>query len=448
MRKGLNKKLLLICSLILFRLFLDYFYFNEIVARFNYYGFEDYRTFASFTFSWIVLFAFMWPILKVIKKETSLSSVIVLVVSVISIPSLTTLICANFLDGKFIAMSIAYWFFLFLFYFLINKKEPKKIGFRFGSIKLDDRVALLLGIFSLLLVLYISWKYTGFRINFNLDNVYDLRDEARTYDFPVIVQYLFNWTRSINVLFLAYYLFKKRYLFASLFLVSQILSFGIDGLKTTLFMTVLTIVLSFFFNKKRQESSGYYIVHGVTWISFFAVLEKFILNGSKVIDLVIRRVMILPVYLNSRYVDFFSNNQPDFFRRSFLKLLGFSSQYNNLEFLIGDIYFNKPLMRCNNGLLSEAVTNFGVVGIVLGPILLILVLRLMDKCTVGLNKKLLIIVGIYFGLRFIDTFASIGLFTHGFFITVILMMLLRDTEGNCEDNPPSKVIVQKTNSEV
>lgn len=440
-KKNIYNRLILSISFILYRIFIDYSYFNEIVIEYNYYGFKDNRSMGSFLLSWIILFFFMLLLLKIIKKEYTLSSIIILVISTISIPPLTTLIYANFLDRRFLLLSFIYWTTILVIYQIISKKNVKRIDFKFNRYQFDDKFALLIGLFSILLVIYISWKYTGFRINFNLDNVYDLRMEARTYNIPVLLKYLFEWSRSINIVLLAYYLYNKKYFLSSLFITSQILSFGVDGLKSTLFMTFLTIILSIIFNKNNQAKAGSYILYGLTGLTFIGVLEKIILKSSNIIEIIVRRLMILPVYLNSCYVDFFMTHQPDLLRRSFLKLFGLSSSYTDLEFTIGKLYFDRPLMRCNNGLISEAVTNFGVIGVILGPILFILVLRLMDKCVIGSNKKIVLITGIYFGIRLTDTFLTVGLFTHGFIIALIIMMLLREFKVN--DVQCNKLIVNR-----
>lgn len=419
--------LILIFLIIICRWFIEFSYFNEIVIKYGYYGFEDNRTILSFIISWLIMFLFIIPIIKITKKEISLSGIIILVLSFLSIPSFTTLVYANFLGNKFTIMSTIYWMVIFTSYFFINKEKPKTIRFKIKSKNFDDKFALLLGLFSILIVFYISWNYTGFRINFNLDNVYDLRMEARTYNIPIILSYLFQWARSISIVLLAYSLYKKKYLTASIFFLSQILSFGVDALKSTLFMTLLTIVLYLFFNKKRIKKTYHNIIYGIVGLTFAGVVEKVFLKTSNIIEIIIRRMMIIPVYLNNCYIKYFSTNQPDYFRRSILKFFGIKSPYNNLEFTIGKLFFNRPYMRCNNGLIAEAVTNFGYIGIIIGPILLVIILRLMDRCTVGLNKKIIIITGIYFGIRLTDTFLTVGLFTHGFLITIIIMMMLRNT---------------------
>ena len=370
---------------------------------------------------------------RITKYKITLSSIIVSVVSFMSITPFTTLIYANILDSNYIILTIIYWLVLLFFFLFINRKDPKKINFKFNNYNIDDSFALIIGISSILLVLFISWKYTGLRINFNLDAVYELRNESRTYNLPAIVQRLFFWSRSINILLLTYYIYKKKYPLAFLFFISQILSFGIDGLKTTLFTTILTIIMCFVFTEKLQEKAYNYILYGITSITVLGILENVILKSSAIIDIVIRRMMIVPVYLSSCYVRFFSYNQPDYFRRSIFKIFGIDSQYNDLEFTIGEVFFNKPLMRCNNGLISEAITNFGTIGVIIGPILLILVLRFMDRCTYGLNKKIIIVMGVYFGLRLLDTFLSVGMISHGFFITIIMMMMLRNKRENKND---------------
>ena len=412
--------------IIIYRLLLDYAYFNEIVVNYSYYGFKDYRNTTYQVISWLVLLAFSIPIIRLLKKKISFSNTILFLLTLLSIVPFTTLIYSGALNTRFIIMNCIYWIVFITLYGVIFRKEISPIIFKYNNMKFDNKIALTIGLLSIILVLFISWKYTGLRLNLNLNNVYDIRMEARTYRLPTILQYLFEWSRSINIILLAYSLTKKKYFASICFIIAQTISFGIDGLKSSFLMTIVTLVFMIFYKEKYISKFKRICLYGFTGISLLGVLEKILFKTGNLIELFIRRMLILPIYLNSYYVDFFSKNVPDFFKRSFLRIFGFVSSYPDLEFQIGKLYLNRPLMRCNNGLISDAVTNFGTVGIIVGPLILVLVLIFMDRCTFNTNKKICLITALYFATKLIDSFLTVGLFTHGLFISLIIMTMIKE----------------------
>lgn len=65
--------------------------------------------------------------------------------------------------------------------------------------------------------------------------------------------------------------------------------------------------------------------------------------------------------------------EPDLYRNSILRRFGFESPYadTSVDIAVGE-YFNPNVegIRANNGLISEAFANFGMVGCVILPIIL------------------------------------------------------------------------------
>lgn len=149
--------------------------------------------------------------------------------------------------------------------------------------------------------------------------------------------------------------------------------------------------------------------------------------------------MFLPNLLNEYYFDFFSGNVPDYFRQSFLRNFGFESEYEKIPNMIGYSYFNRPDMVANNGLISDAITNMGIIGIVISPLFIVTFLWLYDNATHNLDRKIYIMSSIYIAYTLIGSFMLPALLTHGFIAMVIILFLLpRDKtavsmkEGNIE----------------
>jgi hypothetical protein len=89
-------------------------------------------------------------------------------------------------------------------------------------------------------------------------------------------------------------------------------------------------------------------------------------------------------------------------------------------FIIGEHYFSKPEMSANNGIISDGYMNFGVIGVVIWSIILVMILKLLDSLTVNKNKYILWPL-IFLGIKsLIDGALLTSLWTHGFFLTILL----------------------------
>lgn len=132
----------------------------------------------------------------------------------------------------------------------------------------------------------------------------------------------------------------------------------------------------------------------------------------------------MPNLLNYYYFDFFTKYQPDYFRQSFLRYFGIQSNYTRIPNLIGMEYFGRPGMAANSGLISDAITNLGLVGVIIAPMVLAIVLKIFDDVTVGLDDRIFIIPSIYISYVLISSFLFTSLLTHGFFAMMFIFYFL------------------------
>ena len=92
--------------------------------------------------------------------------------------------------------------------------------------------------------------------------------------------------------------------------------------------------------------------------------------------------------------------------------------------MIGDLYFNKVEMGANTGLIGDAVSNFGLAGVFIMPIVLILVLRVLDMCTYGVENKLYIATAVLYAIILISSFLPTVLLTHGLIILAFVLFIM------------------------
>jgi hypothetical protein len=273
-----------------------------------------------------------------------------------------------------------------------------------------------------LTVLYVSWKYTRFRFHFNLYDVYDLRFEARNYDIPIIFNYILAASGTVLSLFFVWHLIRKEKKQAIIIGIIILLDFGIAGHKSIVFELLLAILGYYFFQFEKIKYFGW----GFVLLPAIALLESNLIKTFNFITLIINRVLFIPSLLNYFYYDFFSSHEKDYFRQSFLRYLGFQSSYKTpIDFIIGEQYYGNDLIRANNGLFSDAYMNLGAFGVFFQPFILIVILKLIDSFSKGIDERLLFIVimGCYSAL--ISTTFSTALLTSGLFLIMFVLYLIR-----------------------
>ncbi len=410
------------------RILLDASYKIGIATKFSYMGFADNASDFYLIVSWIVLLSFVYfARFNYINENNKLSLEIVFWLFIFSFIPFTSLICFGTFTAGFIIWNCIYWFILLVFSREFSLAHKYKFVFLNKEVVNDAHIRLF-AVFSFLIVLYVSGRYAHFRLNFNLLNVYDLRMEARGYSLPTIIEYAFLWTRTINSIFVAYFIRKKRWGWAVACFFVQLLNFGVDGSKTTLFLAIFAVAISLM-PKLELKKINKWILIGISVLTLICFILFQWFDNLIPLSIVIRRVFFVPPFIQRYYFDFFTTHSPDFFRQSFLRHFGFVSPYPNIPYMIGNIYFNQNSMSANNGLISDGMANMGYFGVFAMPILLSIILKCLDRVSAGLDIRLYITVALYTSIVLTNSFLLTVLLTHGLLIVMILLKTMtRDKE--------------------
>lgn len=412
--------------IIIYRIILDLIYTNQLSRIFRYTGFNSQFDILLFALSWFLL-ALSIPMIKRCTYEDEFSDVIMLFLIYLSYIPFTTMVAYYNYSWQFILANSTYW----LVFFVSFRYLPHTAG-KIG-IRTDNKEKILLFIEAVfgVAIIYISWRYTGFRFTISLADVYTYRAEARMASMPTILSYIFAASKAINPVLLVYSLKRRNYWNSAFIIILQILSYSINGSKTVFFSTVSAVILFFIYDRKYLKRIPD-LLSAVTLISF---LETAIFHSIFVLSYFVRRVLFLPNQLGYLYFDFFSKNEPDYYRQSFLRLFGFSSPYEDIDHVIGGEYFNRFEMGANNGLISDAITNWGIVGIIVMPVILVIVLRFLDKCASGIDKRIYIVTSVTFAFIIMSSFLPTVLLTHGLLaLSLVLMILPRETDDDKQMN--------------
>lgn len=417
---GVNNKSFGFLGIIIFRLLLDINYENILSNVFGYSGFYNQMTVQSYLISWVILLCFIPFVLKLYDdKKVFFSNVVVFLFLKSFVPT-TCLMAFMIMPLEFFWLFVVYWI---MFFAAITFTKPFRI-FDIVSKKDSQYYLYFILIVLVMVIVYVSGRYTGFRLNFSLLNVYELREEESEWNLPGIFNYLLPVADTILPVLLMYFWNKKNYVIVGVITLSILLNFSLGGHKSVIFKLFLCILGYYFYTYNKVGLFSWFL----NLVCLISLLEFKIWGSALVCSFIVRRVLFIPAKINYMYYDFFSNHEKDYFRQSFLRHLGFVSPYDSpIPKIIGANYMNKPETNVNNGLFSDAYYNLGVLGVIIFPIIIMFFIKTLDLSTRGLDTRLLILpiivsASILSGASFMS-----GLLTNGLLLLLFVLLVLPRT---------------------
>lgn len=398
--------------IMVYRFSLDFLYLWLISPLFTYAGFTANLLPLNYACSVMTVFIFS-PFVAKINEEKTASSIIVTLLNYLYFIPLTSYCGCKGVSVSFLLIFILYWAILLF----LQCKVPVLVA-KPAHTKHMGKIFPVLTIFSTLFVIFISWKYTGFRIIIDLFNVYDIRAEAAQYQLPTIATYLLSAMDIVLPILLLYCLKKRKYLIAVFLCFVLLLLFSIGGNKSIFFLFLASLACYFLFKPWMLR-----------WISGLlsvfvgaAALEYKFVGTYYLMTLFFRRMMYIPAQLSEKYAIFFQENPLNLFRDGFMGRLSFDNIYStNIPYIIGE-FEGYPQSSANTGMLGDLFANLPVaLGLFLIPLILILCFRLLDMTSQRTELKLLLPICLYSATTFVNASWSVALLSHGFLLACILM---------------------------
>jgi len=409
-----------IIGIILFKIVLDYSYVSFVVPYYEYMGFTLDFNLVKYIQGWIIyliLFALLNRHKKHVLYMTLLISFLLLIV-----PTITLYSFKNEPTEFFYSIMIPYAGMLLL----VTTKRIQLYYFPHGK-----KIAIGLSVLMVSMVLMHYLSTVGFgHINFNLLKVYELRSS----DYGIasnagIFGYLNSWvTKVFNIFLITIALLRKKYFLVLLFVLIQILLFGLSGHKGVLFSLILLSCLYIF--DKAKHYSTIIIYSTLTTVSLLLAYFYFSHNLT-IPSILIRRVFFIPTHLNYVYFDYFSFHDFLYWSNSILKSI-FTYPYEVAPvFVIGD-YLGKPNMAANTGIFGSGYMHLGIVGIIIYMILLSFIINIIQQ----FNKLPIWFINAIVLMPLLTLFISSDLpttlLTHGFLVAIIILYLY--SAPNTKDN--------------
>jgi oligosaccharide repeat unit polymerase len=287
-------------------------------------------------------------------------------------------------------ISFTYWILFSLAYWIVPKKFKNSASF---SNQKYPNLYKYIPIVFLIIIVAFSYSYNGLRINLDLSDVYEMRMQSRELGIPEFMNYIMPWAGNVVFPIIIIKMFiDKKYVKASVFIVAVLLLFSITGIKTWLFVLITSLIWVLFIKGKDFIFKLPVLLFLINVVTYFEVV---ILKSSFFINHFIRRVFFITSLTNYNYLDFFTDNPKLLLTDSalgWIKRFGFVGPYDNepISRLIGRIYYNNINMNASSGTIADAYANFGWLGILIYPFLLMLLFRLMDKYSYGIESRILI----------------------------------------------------------
>ncbi len=407
---------------VLYYLLLCFIYEVFVSKVYLYMGFRNY--FSSYSFL-IAIFGFFINFLIfavfIIEFKGIVSTVLTVLFYISFIPG-NILFAFRVTTIEFFLFFQTYWaiFGMFARILMCSQRQlpipPKRVKYFFS---------VFICLFMSSTILFVFAYYARFRFMFDFLNVYDLRLDARTYSIPLPVIYLLGFARASIPIYLGYVIIKKKWWIGLLLSLIQFCSFSIDGSKTIYFITLIVVVIAFFYNDFLY---GLIPMFAFTALALFQILS--FMGFNLVNSLIVRRTLFLPALISYSYYDFVKSTTPSYFG-NLLKYLGMENHNPDISFLVGELYFKRPGSSANNGLFGDAFWNLGVLGIIFMPVLISLFLYLLNSITAYLSTKMRIIVSIIVSVSLLNSSFTTMLLSHGMaFLVVVLYFLPNDVKKN------------------
>lgn len=276
---------------------------------------------------------------------------------------------------------------------------------------------MLLSVITFFLLIY----FFGININLDFSIVYEIRKNFVDQKVP-FAGYLVNWSAKVFLPFLALvaiYNTQKKIKYLPLLVVSfiEIYLFSVTGNKAYLFSLLLALFLGYVLTDRNQLFKLNFLFAGMALMCLFSLwMFDDIWLGS----LFIRRMLFIPAKLSFNYFEFFSEHQYVYLSHSIFS--SFIPYPYSLDppFLIGQVFFDKPEMNANNGIMVDGYMNFGIPGLIIWAFILSVLIRLADSVSFDKNIRIFGPFFVVTFLNFIDGFLLTSLLTHGMLTAFVI----------------------------
>lgn len=434
MSKIIKNSISIICQCevflcIVYKLLFEVLYINYFSFYWNYLGVILNINYSKCILSWSFFIFFL--LLKICLKKTKLTFVFNLFFYFSIIPTLSVYWLKNESSYAFFSIIFFWSVWLFFTYYFNNYLEKDsnirnrlvksaKYDYSLASV-LNPKIITVIFLYAIVSSMYFSLKYGDGRIFIKFSDVYKYRLKSGN-SMTTLGAYVFSWNVNIIIpLCLIYHLIRKKYVFALLDVFLFFINYAIYGNKVILITCAAIICIWIIYLLNNLHNLDTLFIAFIVFIMLLSIIVK-----KTMLFALIDRLIEIPSSAHYYYYDFFQTNELLLLRQSCFKLF-FNDPYDlPVSVIIGSspVYMSGKYNNLNNGLFSDAYSNFGIIGCLILPFLINYSFYVLSKYFQSLDEC------IQYSFLFIFSFYILSanffswLLTGGVFVLMILLFVL------------------------
>lgn len=260
----------------------------------------------------------------------------------------------------------------------------------------------------------------GISVSFSLAGVYRVRAAFKESTSDLITFFKSAMGGYIVPCLIAYFFARKKFIGTAMSVALQCGFYLLARDKVYLFVIPIALIVGFWGQLKKMTFTDCLDVGYVGYgCGLFLAAAGYM--RTVVMELLTRRMMVVPSYLNYIYFDFFAVNTPIWWRQdTFFIDKFFNPVYNqSVPLEISEVYFKKLEGNPNAGMFAEAASRCGYFGIFIYPIMLALLFYVIDRLFKNATKEVKVTLGICFAISVSNDVIT----STSFVITFVLICL-------------------------
>lgn len=367
-------------------------------------------------FSAAFLFFINLLLLNSLKKTKFVFIVLSIFFALITIPSLIAYTSPGMYSVKLLWYHQGFFFALYVL---------SKVHIDFRNVPVINKTQalyLLLGITTIGIIPYLMVYGPHLNLkNLLLLDVYETRRAMSKLSNPYFGYTYSIFTKIVIPLIIVFSLELKKKVWVLVGVLYLIL-FYLFGAHKTVYIGLFVVLV--FYRLSFAQSVKYMVKYSNIVIVLFAALALIGYDYPWILSF--RRIHFLPSLLDICYIDYFEGNYLYWSESILKRFIEYPYDVRSTN-LIGQVYFNRPDMSANNGLISDGYMNFGTFGVVFNILLIAIYFMVLNSLKIPAR---------YFGLFVLTIFSFVSsslftvLLTHGGLALLIVSIFVLNNKRN------------------
>lgn len=265
-------------------------------------------------------------------------------------------------------------------------------------------------------------------ISFNLISVFEIYETRLEYrdelipSHPILGYLIANQGNVVNPILMAFGVYQRRWYLIALGIAGQLALYSATGYKTALLSIVICVLLSWLL-RDYGKFPGSMVLFWSTLVAWVSILVDKIVDVGMV-DIVVSRVFLTAGYLMPLYLRAYEQNPPALWAYSFLSPFVESPYSTSPGFFVAETLLQRPDIQLNASLFADGYANFGLMGIAIEAVALVVILLVIDRLSNGLPIAIVIPASVLpvFSLANGSPFTSV--LSYGFLLLGLLFLLI------------------------